>query len=119
MLREDSDIDPDDPDHYQQVFVPGDRKKWNSNNPQHVAEHDKAQEAFEARKQTRTNMSFTSKYVFFGAVLKQTDASGCQCSYCGRNGYDTGMKPGLNIPSGWRASNAWFVWARFNADGTK
>lgn len=119
MLREESDIDPEDPDHYEQKFLPSDKKAWNSNNPQHVAEHDQAQEAFEARRQTRIFMNLnTSTYVAFG-VTKEVHVADCTCSYCGNNGYDKGMKPGLNVPPAWKASNSWYVWMRKNADGSK
>lgn len=119
MLREESDIDPEDPDHYENKFLPSDKKAWNSNNPQHVAEHDAAQEAFEARRQTRIfmNLNETKKLPF--GLVKETCVAGCGCSYCGNNGYDKGHKPGLNIPPHWWAFNGCWTWMKHGPNGSR
>jgi hypothetical protein len=118
VIREESDIDPEDPDHYQQEFLPSDRTKWNHNKPKDRAEHNKALEEFEARRQTRIFMNLnTATHLAFG-VTKEVHVEECNCSYCGNN-YDKGTKPGLNVPPAWTSSNAWFVWMTLRADGAK
>lgn len=116
-IPEDQDVNPEDPDEFYSDFTPLDRKEWNSNNPLHVFEHDRAQEEFEARRQTRIFMNQnTTKRLLFG-VDKETHVDQCTCSFCGNNGYDRGMTAGLNVPRN-RWGGCW-VWAKNGPMGSK
>ncbi len=119
MLNEECDVDPDDPDHdYHLEFLPSDRKEWDSKNPQHVLQHDCALVAFEARRQERIRKNMNTSQKLTCGFIKENHVAQCTCSYCG-NSYDKGLKLGLNLPTQWRASNAWFVWARKESNGSR
>lgn len=117
-IPEDQDLNPEDPDYdYESDLVPLDGKRWNSNNQMDVIEHDRAQAAFEARRQSRIFMNQNTTRRLPLGVDKETHVDQCTCSFCGSNGYDNGMKKGLNIPYCWW-SGCW-VWARNGDNNSK
>jgi hypothetical protein len=117
MMNDDVDVDPENPDSVMPpVFVPSDRRKFNHNNPKDVMAHDAALAAFEARERERTRIENANRNALlertrFG-ITRKVCSPDCTCSYCGNNGYDKGMKPGLNIPKQWWVFNSWWVWRR-------
>lgn len=47
----------------------------------------------------------------------ESHVPGCSCSYCGNNGYDKGLKHGLNVPPHTFGFNAWWVIRTEDKDG--
>lgn len=116
MIREDQDINPDNPDQSTQVFLPSDRREFYHDRPGDTAAHDAAQSAFEQRQQARLRLGGYTKSTQHG--LLEFHWKGCTCSYCGTNGYDKGMKLGWNIPKRWYSRTSWFVHRTDDADGS-